>query len=285
MEILQLRYFYESAKSQNFTETAKKYMVPVSAVSSSVKRLEQELERQLFDRDSNRIRLNDNGKLLQQSLCKVFHELDDAIEKLTDETPDSREIKLLVRGMRRNITDYIIEYKTMYPDTVFQIAFEQENAEFSEYDVIIDEENAHYAEYERIELFSLQLRLKCSADAPLSGQTHSLSQLCKQPFIVMDTNGNMNRILVRACNRAGFNPKIAVVCNDIECYEKLIAYNMGIGIGRQLDSSHMKSDIVDLDVCDFKERYTIYAYYAEKEYYGKVKEFVEFIKSKSQCDK
>ena len=60
---------------------------------------------------------------------------------------------------------------------------------------------------------------------------------------------------------------------------------MGIGIGRQLDSSHMKDDIVDLDVCDFKERYTIYAYYAEKEYYGKVKEFVEFIKSKSQCDK
>ena len=183
--------------------------------------------------------------------------------------------------MRRNITDYIIEYKTMYPDTVFQIAFEQENAEFSEYDVIIDEENAHYAEYERIELFSLQLRLKCSADAPLSGQTHSLNQLCKQPFIVMDTNGNMNRILVRACNRAGFNPKIAVVCNDIECYEKLIACNMGIGIGRQSENSaDAISSVVDLDVSDFKECYTLYAYYVEKEYYGKVKSFIEFIKNK-----
>ena len=82
MEILQLRYFYESAKNQNFTETAKKYLVPVSAVSSSIKRLEKELRCQLFDRDANRIRLNNNGKLLQQSLCAVFHELDDTIVKL-----------------------------------------------------------------------------------------------------------------------------------------------------------------------------------------------------------
>ena len=281
MEMLQLRYFYESAKSQNFTETAKKYLVPVSAVSSSVKRLEQELGCQLFDRDSNRIRLNDNGKLLQQSLCMVFRELDDTIEKLTDDTPDSREIKLLVRGMRRNITDYIIEYKTMYPDTVFQIAFVQEEAEFSEYDIIIDEENGRYSEYERIELFTMQLRLKCSVDHSLCNKTLYLNQLCKQPFILMDTNGNMKRILVEACNRVGFHPQISVECNDIECYEKFLKCNMGIGIGRQSkDSAETISGVVDLDVCDFKERYTLYAYYVENEYYGKVKNFVEFIKNK-----
>ena len=74
MEMLQLRYFYESAKSQNFTITAQKYLVPVSAVSSSVKRLEKELGCQLFEREANRIRLNDSGRLLQQSLCTVFHD-------------------------------------------------------------------------------------------------------------------------------------------------------------------------------------------------------------------
>ena len=81
----------------------------------------------------------------------------------------------------------------------------------------------------------------------------------------------MNRILVKACNRAGFHPQISVVCNDIECYEKFLKCNMGIGIGRQSkDSAETISGVVDLDVCDFKERYTLYAYYAEKEYYGKV---------------
>ena len=161
MEILQLRYFYESAKTQSFTTTAKKYLVPVSAVSSSVKRLEKELGCQLFDRDANRIRLNNNGKLLQRSLCTIFHELDDTVEKLTDHNHDSREIKLLVRGMRRNITDYITEYKAIYPDTTFKIAFEKEDVDFLDYDVVIDEENARYSEYERIELFTMQLCLKC----------------------------------------------------------------------------------------------------------------------------
>ena len=280
MEILQLRYFYESAKNQSFTATASKYIVPVSAVSSSVKRLEKELGCQLFDREANRIRLNENGKLLQQSLCVVFHELDDVIEKLACQKPDSREIKLLVRGMRRSITDYITEYKTIYPDTAFKITFEREDAGFSEYDIIIDEENIRYSEYEKVELFTMQLCLKCAATSPLGKQELSLNELCQQPFIVMDTNGNMNNILVNACNRAGFHPKIAVVCNDIECYEKLIACNMGIGIGRQSDPLHMKEDIIDLDVRDFKERYTLYAYYAEKQFYGRIKNFVEFLKTK-----
>ena len=281
MELLQLRYFYESAKIENFTETAKKYLVPVSAVSSSVKRLEKELGCALFDRRANRIYLNNNGKLLQQSLCVVFHELDDTIVKLTDRNQDTREIKLLVRGMRRNITNYITEYKTIYPDTVFKIAFEQEHEDFLDYDVIIDEENGRYSEYERIELFTMQLRLKCSAGHELRNKPLSLSQLCKQPFILMDTNGNMNRILVEACNRAGFHPQISVVCNDIECYEKFLKCNMGIGIGRQAaEAPEGIPGVVDLDVRDFKERYTLYAYYAEKEYYGNVKNFVEFIKNK-----
>lgn len=281
MEILQLRYFYESAKTQNFTATANKYLVPVSAVSSSIKRLEQELGCRLFDRNANRIQLNENGRLFQQSLCTVFHALDDAMEKLADQNRDAREIKLLVRGMRRNITDYITEYKTVHPDTAFQIVFEQENADFSEYDIIIDEENMRYAEYERVELFTMQLCLKCAIDNPLSGQSLSLNQLCQQPFIVMDANGNMNNILVNACNRAGFSPRIAVVCNDIECYEKFIAHNMGIGIGRKsTDAGEMKNGVVDLDVRNFKERYTLYAYYVEKEYYGKIKNFIEFIKTK-----
>ncbi len=278
MEILQLRYFYESAKTQNFTETANKFLVPVSSVSSSIKRLENELGCKLFDRDANKIRLNGNGVLLQQSLCSVFHELDSVIERLSEHKEDSREIRLLVRGMRRNITDYITEYKEIYPDTSFKIAFEKDEDSF-EYDIIIDEESTLYSGYKKIELFTMQLSLKCSASHLLCGKALTLSQLCKEPFIVMDTNGNMNRILVKTCNAVGFNPKISVVCNDIECYEKLLALDMGIGIGKKSDSDQRKG-IVDLEVSDFRERYTLYAYYLEKEYYGKVKNFVEFIKNK-----
>ena len=83
MEILQLRYFYESAISESFTETARKFMVPTSSVSASVRLLEKELGCKLFDRAYNRIILNSKGKRLQQALFSVFSELEQAIKDLS----------------------------------------------------------------------------------------------------------------------------------------------------------------------------------------------------------
>ena len=52
MELLQLRYFFDSAKNEHFAKTAEKYWVPASSVSASIKRLEEELGCKLFDRQS-----------------------------------------------------------------------------------------------------------------------------------------------------------------------------------------------------------------------------------------
>ena len=40
MELLQLQYFYDTSKTENFAKTAEKYLVPPSSVSASVKRLD-----------------------------------------------------------------------------------------------------------------------------------------------------------------------------------------------------------------------------------------------------
>ena len=278
MELLQLRYFYESAKTENFTVTAQKYQVPTTSVSASVKRLEKELGCSLFDRSANRIMLNSNGRLLQQSLCTVFRELDGVKDALAVHDNDPREIKILVRGMRRKITDLITEYSAMHSHVSFKTVFDHGDTDFKEYDIIIDEESTQYAQYQRIQLFTMRLRLKCAAQDRLAHQKLTLNQLCDRPFVLMDADSNMNKILTKACARVGFSPDIAVLCNDIECYEKFIASGMGIGIGRQEDAS--VTAIRDLDVVDFREQYTVYAYYAKKAYYGKIKSFIDFLRSK-----
>ena len=68
VELLQLRYFYESAKTESFAATAQKFMVPASSVSASVKRLETELGTELFHRTSNRIVLNEKGNSFAKAL-------------------------------------------------------------------------------------------------------------------------------------------------------------------------------------------------------------------------
>ena len=70
MELLQLKYFSHAAKTENFSRTAEKYIVPTSCVSASIKKLEQEIGVKLFDRSSNRIKLNEYGKILLSAVDK-----------------------------------------------------------------------------------------------------------------------------------------------------------------------------------------------------------------------
>ena len=124
MEILQLRYFFESAKTENFAQTAQKFMVPTTSVSASIKRLEQEIGCKLFDRSANRVILNENGKRLQKTLWTVFTELDSTIGDLAAQTGDNREIRLLVRSMRRKVTDLIVAFNRRQPHVAFNTIFD-----------------------------------------------------------------------------------------------------------------------------------------------------------------
>jgi len=279
MEILQLRYFFISAKNENFSTTAKMFGVPTTAVSSSVRRLEEELGCKLFDRTHNRIILNAKGRRFQQALCIVFTELDKATEDISAEYNDKRELKVLVRGMRRKVTDLLSEFNSAHPSVSFKISF-SENGE-NDYDIIIDDDKDVYSNYKKFELYSMRLQLKCSSNDLICQRQLSMSDLCDRAFVSMGQESNMHRILTNACIRKGFHPKIAAFCNDIECYDKLVAMGMGIGIGREdhfSDSSKNNTNIVNLMVSDFNEHYTVYVYYRESDYFGNVKKLVDFMK-------
>ncbi len=282
MEILQLRYFFESAKNESFTKTAEKYMVPTSSVSASVRHLESELGCKLFDRAYNRIVLNNNGKRLQQALVTVFSELDSAVNDLKDTETDKREIKILVCAMRKNITDYIIEYNKQFPHITFKTVFDYESSSIENYDIIIDEKKDIYQDYEMFELFNMRIKLKVASNSPLLGRRLTLKQLHNHPFVSLSEKSNMHKLLIRACERAGFSPNIVAQINDIECYEKLIASGIGIGLGREHAYTKESAKVCNLDVADFNERYVVYAYCNKQTSYRNVKKFLDFVKNKSQ---
>ena len=274
MEILQLRYFYLSAKNENFSTTAKVFGVPTTAVSSSVRRLEKEIGSPLFDRTHNSISLNAKGKRLQQALCVVFGELDKAVEEISEKYQDKREIRILVRGMRRKVTNLLSEFSLSHPNVMFTIAFSADGK--NDYDVIIDDDKQCYVNYQKFELYSMRLQLKCSPKDPLCQRTLSMRDLCDRAFVSMDKESNMHRILTNACVRNGFHPNIAAFCNDIACYDKLVAMGMGIGIGRE--GAATDGAITDLCVSDFDEHYTVYVYYRESDCFGNVKKLMDFMK-------
>ncbi len=280
MEILQLRYFLDSARFESFAKTAQKYMVPTTSVSAAIKRLENELGCTLFDRFANRILLNSNGKRLQQSLHTVFDELDQVTEILSCSGTDTREIKMLVRAMRGKITDYIIEYKAKHPHISFKTVFDFEATDTESYDIIIDDRPDKYLDYENFELCSTRILLKACTDSPLCGRSLTLARLKNQPFLSMGEQSSMHRILINACSRAGFNPNIVVQSNDTQCYRKCLESGIGIGIGRD-DPAEYNSKVKFLNVTDFDARQTVYGFYKKQHAYGNVEHFINFLKNKT----
>ncbi|MBR2309868.1 MAG: LysR family transcriptional regulator [Oscillospiraceae bacterium] len=279
MELLQLQYFYESTKTENFAKTAKKHYVPTSSVSGAVRRLEKELGCQLFDRSCNRLTLNRNGKRLAQALQIAFDEIDSAVKDLTT-MEDDREIRLLVRAMRGNVTDYIIEYNRTKPQVRFQINFDNADQDFDKYDIIIDERSDLYPTYERLDLCQMRLRLVVSRDSPLARRKLTMRQLSAQQFITLGEQSHMHKILLDACKKAGFRPNIAIRSNDMKYYEKLVDSGIGIGIERNNPASMGQRNITYLDVLDFVEESVVFAYYKKEAAYGNVEQFLQFLRSK-----
>ena len=122
MEILQLKYFCSAAETQNFSTTAKKFSVPVSNISQTVKRLERELEGDLFEHYSNKIRLNERGKKFYEKAKEALRLLEEG--RLAACESDDRvdgEIKLLIRTNRRFLIEKIGEFKALYPNVSFNL--------------------------------------------------------------------------------------------------------------------------------------------------------------------
>lgn len=280
MELLQLRYFYESAKNGTFAKTAEKYNVPAASVSASIKRLEKDLGCKLFNRTSNRITLNDNGKSFMTSISAILNELDQAVDKLAIFSEISN-INLLVRAMRGHITDYIIEYKKNHPQTVFKTVFNFDEANYAAYDIIIDELTDKYEGYEYFELCTTPLQLCVSPSSTLCGRKLTLMQLSKEPFISIGENNSMTKIFMNACKRIGFIPNIIVQSNDLYCCHKFVEADIGIIIDRQFPNKTRSYDYNVLDVIDFNEKQTICVYYKKHLAHDSLQHFLNFLKSKN----
>ena len=275
MELLQLKYFFESAKNENFSQTAEKHWVPPSSVSAAIKRLEEELGCQLFDRQSNRITLNENGKRLQKSLLSIFDELDEVVEELKQPTVPATEIKIVVLSLRERMARALVAYQMEHPETHVCAIFNVCDPNLSDYDIIIAEGTDDYPEYERRELCSFQLCFTAPADSPLVGRRLTMKDLRNESFITMDLESESS-VLVTECKKAGFSPNIVVRTNDPHYYKKCAQMGLGIGLWRKY-AVLSDSELSYLTVEDFDARQTMYLYYKHTPMSRSLKEFIDFL--------
>lgn len=280
MELLQLRYFYESAKHENFAKTAEKYMVPASSVSASVKRLEDELGCKLFDRRTNRIALNEKGKELHNSLAVIFDELDQVIGKIKSNKPQKTEIRVLVLAMREHISGIMLEYQKIYPNVHFIAMFDTDNNAISDFDLIIDKRSDAYTEHVRCKLGSYTICFKAIPTHPLVGKELTMRDLRNERFITLEYELGSNSILFECCKNADFHPNIVLQTNDRQCFQRAASEGIGIGLWLNSKLAPTPDNLVELYVKDLQLGHSIYLYYKNRGVNEQVKDFIEFLRSK-----
>lgn len=280
MELLQLRYFYESAKNENFAKTAEKYMVPASSISASVKRLEDELGCKLFERRSNRITLNENGRELQSSLAVIFDELDQTVEKIRTTKPHKTEIRILVLAMRDHISNIMFEYQKLYPNVHFVAMFDVDNNAALEFDLIVDKYSNMYSEYRRRELGSYKVGFKAVPNHPLVGKEVVMQDLRNERFITLEYELGLNSTLFECCKNAGFYPNIVLQTNDRQCFRRSAEEGIGIGLWLKSKFAPPPSDLVDINVTDLHLSHTLYLYYKNGIVNEQIKDFIKFLTAK-----
>jgi DNA-binding transcriptional LysR family regulator len=227
MELLQLRYFCDAAQTQNFSKTAKKYLVPTSNISQSIKRLEKELGCELFEHRTNRVILNDDGKKFFSSVAQALNILDGAKDDIVGNTDDIRgEIKLICGCNRKNVTEAIEIFKHQYPQVNLTI-YHNIDAD-KNFDILISD-ICPYEYGNRTLIIDEEICIAMHKSNPLADKAiSSVNQLEQERFITMSGDSSIHRILIKSCADAGFTPNIAIQTDDPFYLRKYIELGLGI---------------------------------------------------------
>lgn len=230
MELLQLKYFCSAAKTENFSKTARQFLVPPSDISQSMQRLEKELGTKLFVRTANSVSLNEQGRRFYEDVSRALLLLESAEQRLRETEEVGGEVRLLVRTNRKFIADSIEKFKKEHQNVHFTMMHSQPEGDATPYDLTVDEDDGSCREGKLLlvrESIGLAMRRE---DPRAEVQPFCLSDFRDAPFITMHEGSSLYRTTRRLCREAGFEPNIAIRTDDPFYVRKCVELGLGVAV-------------------------------------------------------
>lgn len=258
MEILQLKYFCDAALCENFSLTAKKYGVPPSDISQSIKRLEVELGAPLFKRGANRISLNERGRVFYDKVSEALALIADATETVGEGFVCST-LRICVNCHRRIVMQTIEKFKAAMPAVNIEMTTFKDPS-YSDYDIIVSSDSVGYDKYRRKRLLSERLLLAVPSGHRLAGRDLvDPAELSGESFIAMSELSALTEYAERIYRAGGFTPKVTLKTDDPLYFRRGIEMGLGVAIVPELSWRGQFSDNVKLiPVGDFSRDVCVY---------------------------
>lgn len=230
MDLNQLYYFRIVAEYEHITRAAEHLHISQPSLSATISRLEKELGMPLFTRTSNKIQLNENGRIFLRHVDRIYTELDRGMLELKrNQEAGVGRITFCTYGP--GITnDLIPRFILAHPNVsiTHTIADQDEMAEKLDSDSIdfaISTNPLKSGEYDWTPLFTDYMLVLVSTSHPLSGQhTIRLKDLSHERFAIF--NSDKSNLTYQLCRDAGFSPDVLYNGNEVALILTLVASNI-----------------------------------------------------------
>jgi DNA-binding transcriptional LysR family regulator len=238
MELDQLRSFVAVAEVRSFTRAASLAHLTQPAISRQIARLEGELGVRLFERYGRRVECTPDGRLLLPLAKAIVSRADDATRMMREHagTVSSR--------VRVGSTGTVFGHLLSPVLASFIKAYPRVHLDLIERDDTLLEEGVFNGELDCAvitawgssraavtHLLTEEILLVVRRDHRVAGDTEvSLADLADEPFLLPGHSLNTSNLLMDACRRSGFEPKVPYRANYLELSKALVRQGLGIAL-------------------------------------------------------
>lgn len=236
MQLRTLRAFVEVVRQGGFSQAAKLVFATQSTISKAVKQLEDELGAPLIDRSGHHIKLTDAGEIAYRRALKILAERDDLMAELD-----------ALRGLKRGTLR--LGLPPIGSSTLFAPLFAIYRGRYPGIDIRLDEHGSKRLEeillagdidlaasllpvsdeFEWQDVRIEPLVAVLPLNHPLAGKKSTdIASLRDFPFIMFEAGFGLNKIILDACRRHGFEPNIVARSSQIDFILELAAAGLGV---------------------------------------------------------
>ncbi|MBR2214254.1 MAG: LysR family transcriptional regulator [Selenomonadaceae bacterium] len=235
MEIKDMRAFYAIVEEGNISHAAQRLDIAQPALSRQMKRLEDDLGVQLFERGSRRIRLTEAGRLLYGRVENILGLVDGTEREITEigsGAAGTIRIGTITTSGAMLLPGLIAKFHASYPQVTFQL-WEADGARILELldnrviEIGITRTQVDTKRYDSIILPNEPLVAIADKNhlGGADGEEIRLLEIKEMPIIIPLRWQSM---FIANCRKLGFTPRIICVSDSI--VQDLLLAKMGMGV-------------------------------------------------------
>tara|TARA_R110002110_G_scaffold205066_4_gene416820 strand:+ start:14727 stop:15602 length:876 start_codon:yes stop_codon:yes gene_type:complete len=242
MDLRKLEIFLQVAELENFSQAAQRLHMAQPAVSIAVRKLEEELGSQLFDRSGRRVALTAEGRNLQQRAALILREIED-LKRSTGALRDLLQGELLIACPSMLATyflpDLLSGFLAEHPglkSSVTQAGTTRVEQMLLDDEVEIgvttssDPQIAH--ELDLVPLVSEQMVLCVASNHPWARRRRiSVRDLQDAPMVVYESGYYIRSKLDQLCARDNVTPDLRMQSNFLPLLVRMVKQGLGSTVG------------------------------------------------------